>query len=284
MRRLAVIPALLAVATLSLTAQVPVNAPAFEVASVRQNTSASPASSISTTPGRLVVTNTPLGFIILHAFQVRAHELVGVPEWAWSDAYDITGTYPDGKTPTDAESGMMLRRLLEERFQLSVRREKREMPAYRLVVARADGRLGPQLVRSDVDCEKWIAEGRPPAAARQGGLAATGGQRAMCMLSANRRGVLTGGAQTIPQLGAALQSLLGRPVIDGTGLQGRFDMDLKWTPNAEISAPPPGVAVLSSDGPSLVTAVQEQLGLRLESTEAPFDVIVVNRLERPTPD
>ena len=279
MRRLAAIPVLMAVSTLS--AQVP---RAFDVASVRQNTSGSAASSISTTPGRLVVTNTPLGFIVLHAFQLRAHEVVDVPDWAWSTAYDIAGTYPDGTAPTDVETRSMLRRLLEERFQLAVRRETREMPAYRLVAARGDRRLGPQLVRSDVDCEKWFAENRPQAAGGGGPGAAVPGQRPMCAMSTSRRGLLTAGAQTIAQLGAALQSLLGRPVIDGTGLQGRFDMDLKWTPNGEISAPPAGTPVVSPDGPSLLTAVQEQLGLRLDSTQAAFDVVVIERLERPMPD
>lgn len=280
MTRLAAIPVLMAVS--ALPAQVPW---AFDVASVRQNTSGSAASSISTRPGRLVVTNTPLGFIVLHAFQLRAHELVGVPDWAWSTAYDIAGTYAEGTSPTDGESRIMLRRLLEERFLLAVRRETREMPAYRLVVARGDGRLGPQLVRSDVDCEKWIAENRPQAAGGVGpGAAVPGGQRPMCAMSTSRRGLLTAAAQTIPQLGAALQSLLGRPVIDGTGLQGRFDMDLQWTPDAEISAPPAGTPVLSPDGPSLLTAVQEQLGLRLDNTQAAFDVVVVERIERPMPD
>ena len=138
------------------------------------------------------------------------------------------------------------------------------------------------LVRSDVDCEKSTAETRPQTGAGSPGR--PGGQQPMCMMSASRRGVLTGSGQTIPDLAGALQAFLGRPVIDGTALQGQFDMDLKWTPNAEISAPPPGVPVLNPDGPSLLTAVQEQLGLRLDSTRTAFDVVVIERLERPTPD
>jgi uncharacterized protein (TIGR03435 family) len=81
-----------------------------------------------------------------------------------------------------------------------------------------------------------------------------------------------------------LQSFLGRPVIDATGLTGSFDIDLQWTPNGEISAPPPGVQLRSPDGPNLLTAVQEQLGLKLESVVSVFNAFVVERVERPTSD
>ena len=273
---------LIAVSVLAAAAQAPV--PSFDVTSVRENTSGSSASDIASTPSRFVVTNTPLGFIILHAYQLMAHQLVDVPEWAWSAAYDIAGTYPGGVRPSDADTRAMLRRLLEERFRLNIRREKRELPVYRLVMARGDGRLGPQLTPSTVDCEKLIAEKGSNTGADRPSAVAPGGRRPACMMSASRRGFLTGGTQPISALAGALQAFLGRPVVDATGLQGRFDMDLKWTPNAEISAPPAGVAPLFPDGPSIMTAVQEQLGLKLETGMASFDVVIVQRVERPTQD
>ena len=273
---------LMAVSVFALAAQAPV--PSFDVTSVRENTSGSSASDIASTSNRFVVTNTPLGFIILHAYQLMGHQLVDVPEWAWSAAYDIAATYPGGVRPSDGDTRAMLQRLLAERFRLTIRREKRDLPVYRLVMVRADGRLGPQLTPSNVDCEKLIAEKGSASSTDRRSPVAPGGRRPECTMSASRRGLLTGGTQPISALAGALQAFLGRPVVDATGLQGRFDMDLEWTPNAEISAPPSGVAPLFPDGPSLLTAVQEQLGLKLENGTASFDVVVVQRVERPTPD
>jgi uncharacterized protein (TIGR03435 family) len=178
----------------------------------------------------------------------------------------------------------MLQQLLRERFKLAVRRENRQMTAYRLVLSRSDGRLGPQLVKSDIDCEKWLAEKRPQADAGGRSPVAPGGRRPACTMLANRRGYLTGGTRTIAELSNALASFLGRPVIDETGLEGSFDIDLEWTPNGEISAPPAGVQLRSPDGPNLLTAVQEQLGLKLESVVSVFNVIAIERVDRPTSD
>src|SRR5687768_14750226 len=106
--------------------------PAFDVASVRQNTSASSVSSRSgPTPGRFTMVNVPLRFIILEAYGLRDHELSDAPEWTNTTAYDISATYPGGVTPTEAETRLMLQQLLEDRFQLSLRTEARELPAYR---------------------------------------------------------------------------------------------------------------------------------------------------------
>src|SRR5688572_14951290 len=94
--------------------------PSFDVSSVRQNTTVSSNSSLSSTPTRLTITNTPLGFVMLHAYDLRAHQLVDAPDWTWSTGYDITATYPAG-TP-DAQVRAMLQRLLADRLQLAVRR------------------------------------------------------------------------------------------------------------------------------------------------------------------
>jgi uncharacterized protein (TIGR03435 family) len=176
----------------------------------------------------------------------------------------------------------MLRALLAERFQLATRNEARELSVYALVLARKDGRLGPQLVRSEVDCDKWRAEKRPQQRAGGASPVSPDGFRPACMMITSRQ-FLTGGSRTIAELTASLQSLLGRPVVDRTGLSGVFDVDLRW---AQSDAPPRalGSAPSLDDAANIMTAVQEQLGLKLESTKAPVNVVVVEKLERPVPD
>jgi uncharacterized protein (TIGR03435 family) len=261
--------------------QSPLASPMFEVATVRQNTGLSDASRISgPTPGRFTITNVPLVFILHHAYQALAHQLVGAPDWVGTTAYDITATYPPGTTPTDAETRVMLQQLLGERFRLKVRREQRELPVYRLVMARSDKRLGPQLVRSEVDCEQWLAEKRPQVGAG-GPSPVPGGRRPACTMTASRKGFLTGGTRTIAQLMSMLQPLVGRPLVDATGLSGTFDIDLVWTESTDPARPQGANA---DAGVSLFTALQEQLGLRLESGRSAFDVVAIEHIERPTPD
>ena len=135
--------------------------PEFEVTSVKANHSLTGPSAISgATPGRFVATNTPLRFIILYAYELMDHQLIGAPDWTASTGFDVTGTY-HGKEATDHDVRLMVQQLLSDRFGLTAHREQREVPTYFLTLARKDGRLGPQLRRSDVDCEKWIAEKRP---------------------------------------------------------------------------------------------------------------------------
>jgi len=254
--------------------------PAFEVASVRQNTSASSASRMpGPAPGRFTIVNVPLRFIILEAYGLRDQELSDAPEWTNTTAYDISATYPGGITPTEPETRLMLQQLLEDRFQLSLRSETRELPAYRLVLARKDGRLGPRLARSNVDCAAWLAEKRPQIG-MGGPSPVPGGRRPACMITGSRQGFISGGTRTIAELAAPLQSFAGRPVSDETGLTGTFDIDLIWTPDESLA--PAGTR--PDVGVSLFAALEEQLGLKLEPTRRPFQVRVVQRVERPRPD
>jgi len=256
--------------------------PSFEVASVKQNNSASPTSRISgPTPGRFTVTNVPLRFILLYAYQLLDHELIGAPEWAFTTPFDIAATYPMDTVPTEQDARLMLQRLLADRFGFVGHRETRELPMYALVMARRDRSLGPRLVRSDVDCEKWIAEKRPQPGAGGPSPVAPGGARPACMMMTTRR-FLTAGTRTIQQLSGSLQSLVGRPVVDRTGLSGTFDMDLQWT--SGVDAAPGGNLPSPDDGASIFTALREQLGLRLEPARGPFEVLVIDSVRRPTPD
>jgi uncharacterized protein (TIGR03435 family) len=256
--------------------------PSFDVASVKENTSGSGVGGIAPpTPGRWRITNTPLRFIVLEAFGLRDHELIGAPEWTESTAFDITATYSAEPARTLQDTRAMLRTLLADRFGLKTHRETRELPTYTLVVARKDGALGPQLVRSTFNCDQWVAENRPQTTAGKPSPLAPGGRRPVCRMLANRS-FIAAGTQTMQQLANVLQSLTGRPVTNRTGLAGAFDFDLQWT-NGPVG-PAPGAAPPPDDGPSIFTALQEQLGLRLESGRGPFEVVVIDAIRRPTPD
>ena len=267
----------LAMALSGATAQ---RGPSFEVASVRENTSGSDRSSNSgPAPGRFTITNMPLRFIILEAFGLRHHQLIGAPGWTETTAYDIAATYPAGITPTDQSVRVMLQNLLAERFELRTHRDTRELAAYSLVLARPDGVLGSQLTRSEVDCDQWLAEKRPQLNAGGPSRVAPGGARPACMMVATRT-FLSGGTRTIAQLGNTLQSMVQRPIIDRTGLTGAFDVDLRWGTAGNVTTSREPVL----DDASIFTALQEQLGLKLESVRAPFDIVVIDSVRRPTAD
>jgi len=256
--------------------------PSFDVVSVKENTSVDEGGVISDRiPGRFRTTNIPLRFLLLHAYDLRDHQLVGAPEWTESVRYDITATYSADAAATDDARRAMLQTLLADRFGLVTHRETRELSMYALVMARKDGRLGPQLVRSTVDCQQWIAEKRPTIGGGGPSPVAPGGRRPECQMLTTRR-FMTGGTRTISQLTASLQALTGRPIVDRTGLTGAFSFDLQWT--SSPVAPAPGASPPPDDGPSIFAALQEQLGLRLEPGRDRFDVVLVDAVQRPTPD
>jgi len=255
---------------------------AFEVASVKENTSVGQGGGTSgTNASRYTATNIPLRFLLLDAFGLRDNQLLDAPGWAFDARFDISATYPSGLTPTIDQIREMVRTLLADRFGLVTHRELREQPVYELVLARRDGRLGPQLVRSDVDCAQWFAEKRPQINAGTPSPVAPGGRRHACMMMASRR-LLFGGTQQIQQLANTLQSLVGRPVVDRTGLTGTFDIDLTWE-TEPVDRPAAG-GLPQADVAAIFTALQEQLGLKLQSSRASFDVVVVDMLRRPTAD
>jgi uncharacterized protein (TIGR03435 family) len=144
----------------------------------------------------------------------------------------------------------MLRNLFADRFKLIAHRELRETPVYALVKARADGGLGPRMRRSTVDCEA-----------------------VRCRISTNSGRIVKTGT-TISELMRRLSPTVGRPLVDHTSLTGAFDLELQWSPDrADVAA-----------GPSVFTALEEQLGLKLDARRAPVEVFVIDRLERPAPD
>lgn len=246
--RMRVIAAVSIVVACAMSLRAQHAAPAFEVASVKENTSVSAVTTLSgPRPGRFTITNMPLRFIVLEALGLLDHQLIGAPDWTNSARFDITAAFPQGSAP-ERDWRPMLAQLLVDRFGLTTHRETREVPTYHLVLARKDSALGTQLVGADGSCEK------PPA----------------CTMLVNRQS-LTARTQAIQKILPALQSLTGRPVVDRTGLTGVFDIDLKWSDSGD-------------SGPTIFTALQEQLGLKLESSRDPFEVVLIDAIRRPTPD
>ena len=269
--------------------------PVFEVASVKANKSGDNRMGIGFQPGgRFRATNVPLRELISAAYgtpqPLPAFQISGGAKWIESERFDVVAKAPGDPQPgpngPPPEMFLMLRSLLAERFRLVVHREAKEMPVYALVLARADGKTGPQLHPSTTDCAAMMAAIRarggppPPPAA---------GERMPCGMRMFP-GNLSGGASTMAQLSNVLARFVNRTVVDRTGLTGAFDLDLQWTPDQMPQGrgdPPPGLPPLPAvdpNGPSIFTAVQEQLGLKLESTKAPVDVLVIDRAELPVED
>ena len=250
----------------------------FEVASVKANKSADENSSLRLQPGgRIVATNVAVRLLIRNLYNVQAYQIVGAPDWIENERYDIEAKadreYPPQADAPAPELLAMMRNLLAERFKLAVHYESREQPVYALVVARADSSPGPQLRRVDVDC---AAESARAMAARRGGAPpppADPNKMPPCGARI-RPGHIMARGTTLQQLTRGLSQFLGRTVVDRTNLPGTFDIDLEWAPEQTADA----------KGPSIFTAVQEQLGLKLAAERAAVEVLVIDHVERPDPD
>jgi uncharacterized protein (TIGR03435 family) len=175
----------------------------------------------------------------------------------------------------------MLQTLLADRFKLVIRREMRDTPVYALVLARADGRLGSGLRQSTVDCAAINAALN---AARQRGETppAPADGRPLCGTRTGRGTVMTSGV-AMADFARNLAPQTGRAVVDRTGLNGAFDIDLTWTPDQGPPGPDGPVAP-AGDGVSLFAAIQEQLGLKLDAQRAPVDTLVIDSASRPVED
>ena len=278
---------------------------AFEVASIKPSNALTGLSSISFPPsGRFTATNISLRQLIRLAYGTPPQllpdsQLIGGPNWIDSDRFDILAKAEDDAGAASAglspRTMLMVRALAADRFKLAVHSEVRILPIYALVMARKDRKFGPQLRRTEVDCSvprmarggaNAPSRGSPPPPPPPPGVRPTCG-------SNGSPGRLAGGGTAISELSIGLSRGVNRVVIDRTGLTGYFDYQLEWTPDqmptlgqpasASPNAPPPPPPA-PIDGPSIFTAVQEQLGLKLESTTGPVNVIVIDRVERPTED
>jgi uncharacterized protein (TIGR03435 family) len=263
-------------------------APRFEVASIKIN-KAGTGGLIRVQPGgRYEFPNMTLRSLIASAYQRFAfdnRDVVGGPEWLDTVRFDIIAQTGTGTPPT-APDGFpgplfaMMRTLLEERFNVAAHNETRDQPIYALVLARRDGSLGPGLKRLESGCAsamKQMNAGEKPTPRP--------GRGPDCSLGGGP-GRLQANAVSLDIFTRALSNEVGRYVVDRTGVSGDFDIDITFAPEfspGRRGGPPPDAAALAGgDRPSIFTAIQEQLGLKLESTRGPVDVLVVDRAEMPT--
>ena len=273
--------------------QTPVSAsPTFEVATVKPNKSGEPFIRFGLEPGgRFSAINVPLKELIRVAYNVQAFQVDGGPGWVASDRFDVTakaeGDFPPVGPGQSGPIQVMLQNLLADRFALKVRREMKEMPIYALVVARADGKLGPKIEPSSVDCAAMMrgrgagagGRGTPPPVPRPG-------ERPECGMFMGPGSVGAGGV-SMDQLALMLSGRTQRIVQNKTGLTGNYSFSLAFTPDQM----PPGGALINGapaaadpNAPSLFTALQEQLGLKLDAQRGPVEMLVIDSVNQPTPD
>ena len=231
-------------------AQAPAQKPMFEVASIRPANSGRPGMSMQTEVGRFKAINVTVSFLIQYAYGIKDFQLSGGPGWMASDKFDIDAK---GEAKTgDREFPPMMRTLLADRFQLKFHQETKTLPVFDLVVAKD----GPKFSRA------------PETA--QGGTRGNPGQ-------------LTISKGTMASLVSTLSNILHKKVIDKTGLTGEYEMKLKWTPD-DFQPPPlrPNVPPPNPNTPSIFTAIQEQLGLKLESSKGSVEGLVIDSISKPT--
>ena len=268
----------------------------FEVASVKPNDGkdVKRVALMLQPGGRLQATNVPLNMLVRFAYSIQDFQIVGLPEWKESERFDINakaeGDPQPGQPGVVGPFQKMMQGLLGDRFKLVAHLEKREMPIYALVTARADRKLGPGLRPSTVDCTALMAE-----RGRAGMRLPAPGQQMQCGFRIGP-GQMTGGSMPLSQLASSLSNFVQRVVIDRTGVTGNFDLDLKYSldqgmmasllgpARGAITGAPPADVAAASDAPSLFTALQEQLGLKLESSRGPVEVLVIEHVDKPSLD
>jgi uncharacterized protein (TIGR03435 family) len=234
---------------------------AFEVAAIKRSAALDSDGTLAMGPGgRFRTVNFDARNLIAFAYRTSQRSLfpsqiIGAPDWMSTERFDITAKISAelvARAATDPfQTPKLVQSLLEDRFRLKIHREVREIPVFVLTLARKDGVLGPNMRRSTVDCQK---------------------ERAKCSIR-SLPGRLTAGSITLATLTAMLSRPVERLIVNRTGLDGAFDVDLEWSPDQT-----------ATDKPSIFTAVQEQLGLKLESDRGPVDVVVIDHVERPTED
>jgi uncharacterized protein (TIGR03435 family) len=234
--------------------------PSFEVATVKPSASLEQSGSLRMQPGglfrsiNLTVRDLIVGAHRTPEAQLFPSQIIGGPSWLATDRYDIAArvgaelaALPQAELFTKLP--ILVQSLLADRFKLKTHHETRELTVYILNLLRRDGSLGPQLRPATVDCAETPSR---------------------CAIQF-QTGHISGGAVNPESLRNVLAGAVEQVVIDRTGLTGRYDLNLEWSPDQT-----------ASDKPSIFAAVQEQLGLRLDATKAPVDVLVIDRVERPT--
>jgi uncharacterized protein (TIGR03435 family) len=233
--------------------------PTFEVATIKPSNPDTPGQSILVGRGGsnlFTTTNTTVSDLITFAYGIHVRQVTGGPGWLETEKYDLSAKPDQPGIPNADQVRSMLQKLLTERFELAFHRDKKELSAYTITLAKT----GPKLTKSETG----------------GNLPGFGG-----------RGPGSIGVQnsTMAEFASFLQArILDRPVVDQTGLPGKFTFTLVWRPD-QLATPGPNAPPLPADLESrsdIFTAFQEQLGLKLEATKAPVEVFVIERVEKPS--
>jgi uncharacterized protein (TIGR03435 family) len=260
------------------------DSPRFEVASIKVETSAVPRHIVRPLPGGgLHTENASVRMLMQNAYGLQSFQLAGGPGWIDSDGYDIDAKA--GGNANQRQMWLMLQSLLEDRFKLKVHRETKELPVYALTTAKNGLKLprptegGCASPTPDTSTAGWAGgrmpvpgEGRPP-------MAICGSVNVLLRPSGAR---MQGGHIPMPELIRMLSMVLGSTVIDKTGFTELFDVRLDFLPDETTPALPPPPGAADDPGASILIALQEQLGLKLESTKGPVAVLVIDHVERPT--
>jgi len=278
----------------------------FDVASIKPS-NPNPSTPLAATPsilpalGRLTAQNVTLRMLVMTAYDKQPFQIVGGPAWQNSNKFDITARTADANAKLD-QMRVMLQGLLADRFKLKAHMETRDVPIYGLVVARDNGRLGPKLKASTDTCPDFKEQQQKMLEAlAKGGISALQsmlgqpGEKKPCSLTQipptaeNPAIGFQARGQSLELLVTLLTQLSGRPVVNKTGLTGPYDFELSISLQSlaalyqELGVPVQLPAGLP-EGPALMTTVQEDLGLKLDSQRGPGEVLVIDSVELPMPD
>jgi len=223
--------------------------PSFAVATIKLHDPSSSRQGFNNSGDRVTIRNENLANLMQFAYAIHPRQMANLPDWAFHDSYDIEGTTDTPDEPSLRQQQEMLQKLLADRFGLKFHREQREMDAYAVQIAKGGPKLKPT---ANPDAEP------------------------------DQQGNGHGTEQTIKYTSASMQDFafgsqffLDRPVVDQTGLSGRYDFSYRYTYDEEHATDP-------NAPPGLFTAVQQQLGLKFEPVKAPVEVFVIDHVERPS--
>jgi uncharacterized protein (TIGR03435 family) len=233
--------------------------PGFEVATIKPSKPGQPGKGYTMRGKQVLTLNTSVDDLITFAYDLHPKQIVGAPAWMESERFDVTGEPDQPGRPNLRQMKVMIQKLLADRFKLTFHNEKKELSAYAIVLGKGGSKLTP-------------SEGDP---------------NGLPTLMFPKLGMLPGRNATMTDFAQVMQgAVLDRPVVDQTGLKGRFDFTLTWTPDPTqfvgmgVKVPPP--ADDPTAPPDLFAAFQQQLGLRLEAVKTPVSVLVVDKVEKPS--
>lgn len=253
-----------------LSAVVSAQPPSFDVVSIKPNKSGSLSMSVGVRSGRFNAVNATALTLVQNAYSQQTFHIFGAPGWMDAERYDVSATITPVVTPTREQFQAMMRTMLADRFKLVARVETREMPAYVMTFARSDRKLGPRIRPWDVDCRAvWSGEIKNPPPSSVPGIPPCGGR--------GGAGLHAQSGQNMEGLARSLESYLSAKVIEQTELKGQWEIHLQWDagqPRIDGGQP--------SEFGSLFTALQEQLGLKLDARRLPVEVLVIDKVERPS--